>query len=53
MHFNELPDPEKAKLMIGIVSWALAGLICDCGVCFEFVKAARADLLGEDGIIHG
>jgi hypothetical protein len=37
----------------GLVSWALAGAIYECGTNFEITKAVRADLIGEDGIIHG
>ena len=35
----------------GITSWALAGVIYECGVEFEIIKAVRADLITEDGTI--
>lgn len=38
---------------VGIVSWALAGVIYECGTEFEIVKAVRADVIGEDGVVHG
>jgi hypothetical protein len=38
---------------VGIVSWALAGVIYECGTEFEIIKAARADMIGADGVING
>jgi hypothetical protein len=37
---------------LGIVSFALAGVIYECSVDFEVIKAVRADLIAEDGSIH-
>jgi len=45
--------PALAVLDSGIVSWALAGVIYECSTNFEIIKAARADLIGEDGIVQG
>jgi hypothetical protein len=36
----------------GIISFALAGVIYECHTDFEIIKAARADLIGEDGTIR-
>jgi hypothetical protein len=38
---------------MGIISWALAGVIYECHIEFEIIKAVRADVIGEDGVIHG
>jgi hypothetical protein len=38
---------------VGIVSWALAGAIYECSTYFEIIKAVRADLIDENGIVHG
>jgi hypothetical protein len=35
----------------GIVAWHLAGVIYECGSCFEIVKAVRADFISADGTI--
>jgi len=36
----------------GIVSWAISGVIYECGTDFEITKAVRADLIGEGGTVH-
>jgi hypothetical protein len=44
--------PVIAVLEDSVVSWALSGVIYECGTNFEITKAVRADLIGEDGMIR-
>lgn len=37
----------------GILSWRISGVIYECNPSLEITKAARADLIGDDGVIHG